>query len=147
MRSHLYKNLIVLLTGTILCLPVTLSKVSFAKTPVSTKALITAQTATQTYRSGIEGIVIISPISPVEQIGVPNFRPYQATISVLNTAGETVTQFQSREDGLFRVELKPGIYILRPESESIYPRAEEQTVTVSKNKFTRVLISYDSGIR
>ena len=147
MRSYLDKNGTALLAASILFLPVILSGTVFAQIPASNNSPITKLSAKITYKSGIEGIVIISPVSPVERPGTINFRPFQADITVLNAAGETVTQFQSRTDGLFRVELKPGIYVLRPESSAIYPRAEEQTVTVSKNKFTRILINYDSGIR
>jgi hypothetical protein len=97
--------------------------------------------------SGIEGQVTIGPVSPVERLGIVNERPYQGTITVLNRAGQLVTQFQSDADGHFRVFLEPGTYILRPESPGSLPRADEQTVTVTDKNFTQVRITYDSGIR
>jgi hypothetical protein len=97
--------------------------------------------------SGIEGQVIIRPISPVERRGVTNFRPYSATMTVLDESGRPLTQFRSGEDGYFRVTLAPGTYTLRPESPDRYPRAAEQAVTVSEGEFTHVCITYDSGIR
>lgn len=147
MGSSLCKNGAALIAVSILLLPVISSKTVWAEKPVLAHKHKVDLVAQRTYSSGIEGIVIISPISPVERPGTINFRPYLANITVLNATGEIVIQFQSRTDGVFRVELKPGIYVLRPESNGVYPRAEEHTVTVSKNKFTRILINYDSGIR
>jgi len=101
----------------------------------------------QGQNSGIEGQVSFGPISPVAQPGVDNYRPYQATITVLNENGQVVTQFQSNADGKFRVSLKAGKYILRPEAPGPRPSAAKQFVTVSEGKFTQVHINYDSGIR
>jgi len=102
-------------------------------------------------RSGIEGQIIISPISPpispIEQPEMANYRPYQATVSVMDQRGQTVTQFQSDLNGRFRLPLEPGNYTLRPESPGPLPYAAEQAVTVSEGQFTEVLITYDSGIR
>jgi hypothetical protein len=97
--------------------------------------------------SGIEGQVIIRPLSPIERPGMVNYRAYHATVTVLNEKGEIVTNFQSGPDGQFRVNLPPGTYILRPESSRSIPRAPKQTVTVSADTFTEVRITYDSGIR
>jgi hypothetical protein len=97
--------------------------------------------------SGIEGQVIIRPLSPIERPGVINYRPYQATVTILDEKGGVVTEFQTGADGRFRVNLKPGEYVLRPESSRSRPRAPKQTVIVSKKKFTDVRITYDSGIR
>lgn len=128
----------------ILLLPSVLPKSTLAQTPAPINSSIHNS---HTKGSGIEGIVIISPISPIERPGVINYRPYEATITVLDEKGKTVTQFQSGPDGTFRVKLKPGIYTLRPESEINYPRAEEQKITVSKKEFTQIKINYNSGIR
>lgn len=97
--------------------------------------------------AGIEGEVLFGPISPIERPGVLNYRPYQATISVLDQNGQVITKFQSGLDGHFRISLEPGTYILRPESARSLPHAPKQTVTVSENKFKQVRITYDSGIR
>jgi hypothetical protein len=74
-------------------------------------------------------------------------RPYQASINVLNAQSETVGRIQSDTSGYFQKNLKPGTYILRPESSSVPPYAVEQTVTVKENQMTKVTINYDSGIR
>ncbi len=97
--------------------------------------------------SGIEGQVSFGPISPLTRPGMLNYRPYQATITVLDEEGRTVTQFQSDEDGHFRIILEPGRYTFHPESPGTHPRAAKQTIRVSEGKFTQVRINYDSGIR
>ncbi|WP_440962996.1 hypothetical protein ACL58G_20665 [Massilia sp. GER05] len=97
--------------------------------------------------SGIDGEVILRPVSPVEWPGMVNQRPYQALIAVADGAGRRVAEVRSDSDGRFHIVLEPGTYVVQPESEAIYPQAPAQTVTVGKDQFTPVRIIYDSGIR
>ncbi len=107
-----------------------------------------ASSATNTTTSGIEGQVLIGPMCPVMQANIPcPDEPFQATIKVLDENRHKVTQFESDAQGNFKVGLKPGTYILAPESPNAMPRADEQTVTVIERQFVRVTIHYDSGIR
>src|SRR2546421_11375889 len=100
--------------------------------------LVTASEA-----SGIEGQVTIRPVRPVERKGVPNARPYQARITVLDPAGREVAAIDSDAEGKSRITLPPGTYVLRPEASGLYPRASEQRVEVGRNRATRVDIAYD----
>jgi Carboxypeptidase regulatory-like domain len=97
--------------------------------------------------SSIEGQVSIRPVRPVERKGVPNQRPYQARITVLDHSGSEVAVVDSDAEGKFRIALPPGTYVLRPESSGLYPRASEQRVEVGRNRVTQVEIVYDSGMR
>ena len=98
--------------------------------------------------SGIEGQVLIGPMCPVVQAGTPcPDQPYQATITVRDQNGKQVIQFQTDAQGNFRVGLKPGTYTLAPESPDGFTHAAEQIVTVTSGQFTRVSVTYDSGIR
>lgn len=97
--------------------------------------------------SGIDGEVILRPVSPVEWPGMVNHRPYEAIIGVENGAGRVVAEVRSDPDGRFRIILEPGTYVLRPASDAMYPQAPAQTVTVARDHFTPVRIVYDSGIR
>jgi len=97
--------------------------------------------------SGITGLVTIGPISPVEEPGVVNERPYSATIVVRTESGRKVAEVTSAEDGRFSVNLTPGDYVLEPQSGTTPPYAGPQTITVEAHRFTDVLVSYDSGIR
>ncbi len=98
-------------------------------------------------KSGIEGMVTLGPLSPVDRQGVSNERPYQATLVVKNKHGKTVATVQSGADGKFSVGLHPGDYHIIPQSQGKYPRAAEQDVTVRPREYTSVKIHYDTGIR
>lgn len=100
--------------------------------------------------SGIEVQVLIGPMCPVVQIGTdcPD-QPYQATLTVINSRGREVLQFETDESGRYRVYLEPGEYRLRPETPSGMPMpfAGEQAFSVEPFKFTQIVVQYDSGIR
>lgn len=99
--------------------------------------------------SGIEGMVTIGPMCPVEIEGQPcPDQPYQATIAIEDAGGDEVARVESGEDGRFRFNLSPGSYTLVPQSpESRLPYAGEQPVEVTAGRYTQVTIEYDSGIR
>ena len=98
--------------------------------------------------SGIEGQVLLGPMCPVVQQGqdCPD-QPYQATLTVTNLNGVQVAQFQSDEQGRFRVSLVPGEYILHPESPNGIPFAGDQSFTVETGRYVQITVLYDSGIR
>lgn len=98
--------------------------------------------------SGVEGQVFVGPACPVVQQGqeCPD-RPYQAVITVKSPSGARVVQFQTDENGEFHVPLAPGEYILQPESRDGITLANELTFSVLAGRFTRLIVTYDSGIR
>lgn len=98
--------------------------------------------------SGIEGMVTIGPMCPVVQEGVPcPDQPYQAMLTVQSTSGKKIKQFQTDEQGYFKVELAAGEYILHPESPNSLPFAADIPFTVREHQFTQLEVIYDSGIR
>jgi hypothetical protein len=98
--------------------------------------------------SGIEGQVLIGPMCPVVQDGQPcPDQPYQATLTVKNSSGIQIVQFQTDTQGHFQVPLVPGEYILHPESPNGIPFAGDQTFTVQTGGYTQLTVNYDSGIR
>lgn len=98
--------------------------------------------------SGIQGQVSIGPVCPAVQAGMDCAdKPYQASFTVLTSKGKEVTHFQSDTDGVFKIYLSPGDYILRPESPNFLPYADEQSFTVLSGQFTWLIVTYDSGIR
>ncbi len=98
--------------------------------------------------SGIEGQVFIGAACPGLEREGPECRdrPHQAAIAVLTDTGDLVTRVQSDEDGRFWVRLEPGMYVLRPEPSGLFSSADEQEVAVTRARFTRVRIRYDSGL-
>ena len=97
---------------------------------------------------GIEGIVLLGPQCPVQTLEDPcPDLPYEAWINVRSAAGESVTRIRSGEDGRFRIGLRPGQYVLNPESGDPFPVAGEQDVEVGAGAYVEVVISFDTGIR
>jgi hypothetical protein len=99
--------------------------------------------------SGIVGQVTIGPMCPVMQIGVPcPDKPYQAILTILTAASRSkVIQFKTDSNSGFQTALSPGEYILHPESPGVMPHAAEISFVVYAHQFTRVDVTYDSGIR
>jgi hypothetical protein len=100
--------------------------------------------------SGVRGRVFIGPLCPVVQEGVPcPDAPFEASIRIRRESGKAVKTVRSGKDGRFRVNLAPGRYVLEPLSpnEGAPPYAAPAAVRVRAHAFTRVTISYDSGIR
>ncbi|MCL4378107.1 MAG: hypothetical protein M1409_06980 [Actinobacteria bacterium] len=99
--------------------------------------------------SGIYGIITIGPIKPVEKVGEINYKPYKTTMLVKSENElKEITKFSSNDDGVFKVYLKPGSYILEPQkSTSSFPIAKPLKVEVKEDQFTEVNISFDTGIR
>ena len=97
---------------------------------------------------GIEGIALLGPLCPVqtEENPCPD-QPYEAWVQVQSASGLLVTRFRTGEDGRFRIGLRPGHYILVPESGDPFPIASEQAVDVALGLYTEVVISFDTGIR
>ena len=100
--------------------------------------------------SGITGKALVGPMCPVVREGeeCPD-QPFQATITVKSLEGRKIVQFQTDEQGNFKVPLAPGEYILHPETPEgrPLPFASEQQITVKPGEFTRITVMYDSGIR
>jgi hypothetical protein len=101
--------------------------------------------------SGVKGRVLIGPMCPVVQEGVPcPDAPFEATIKVRKvSSGKVVAKVRSGRDGRFRVNLGAGRYLLEPVSPNggAPPYAGPIEVRVRAHQFTRVTITYDSGIR
>lgn len=103
--------------------------------------------------TGIYGQILIDPNCPVVQSDDEDEcanKTYQATVVVKSQDGNAeITRFTSDIKGRFKFELKPGVYTLVPLSpdNALLPKGAPQQVTVKQNNYTKVVISYDSGIR
>lgn len=100
--------------------------------------------------SGIEGIVMVSPIRPgpiKKGSEVPNRGPLpNAVFSVANEKG-TVTSFTTDGEGRFRLSLSPGHYVVSP-AENLFPRpCGPFDIDVEPGKMTNVEWHCDSGMR
>lgn len=97
---------------------------------------------------GISGRVVLGPMCPVSYPGNPcPDQPYEAELHVLDSKGGAVTRIRSGADGTFRIGLRPGTYVLHPESGNPLPIAPDQTVVVPEGAYVSVTVSFDTGIR
>lgn len=101
--------------------------------------------------SGVDGLVTLSPICPVERIPPdPNCapKPYQIRIQITKADDVTFSQeITSGADGKIGVGLAPGTYQFNPVSVGILPRCNSATVVVKSGAWTTIDISCDTGIR
>jgi hypothetical protein len=98
--------------------------------------------------SGVEGQVLIGPMCPAVQVGQPcPDQPYQTKLTINGQDGKRITQVQTDQQGRFKISLKPGQYILHPESPNVMPFTAEQSFSVAAGQFTQITVNYDSGIR
>lgn len=117
-----------------------------SSTPQPTESAIVA--TSQSSNSGIEGTVTIGPMCAVVQENVPcPDQPFQATFTVFTNTGTKVTEFQTDEQGHFRISLASGDYVLHLESPKPMRVAADTQFNVAENEYTILDITYDSGIR
>jgi hypothetical protein len=102
---------------------------------------------------GIFGTVLLGPMCPViENPPDPKCadKPYQ-TLLVVTTPDDSrvIKKFRSNGNGMFRVNLAPGQYVIRSEAAagSLPYCSTSETIQVAANRYTEVVIHCDSGIR
>ena len=124
-----------------------LARSAYAIAVIAAVALIADSSAAR-IDSGIRGKVVYGPTCPVERPGESCERPYDAKLRIrLRSTKRVVATVRSGKDGRFRVRLRPGRYVVDPASGRPYPRAEPVAAVVHAHKFTRITVSFDSGIR
>jgi len=100
--------------------------------------------------SGIAGSVSLGPLCPVERPGMTCSKPIAATLLVMREDGTRAAEVRSADDGTFRVCLPPGNYDIAPQplkKDARLPRGMPERVVVDPHEVSRVLVSYDTGIR
>jgi hypothetical protein len=98
--------------------------------------------------SGIRGRAIIRSCGvPFSEQECANPPPYVGQINVLRTyRGPIVRTFRSDDGGRFVVRLEPGRYVLESQSGG-FPLLKPVEVVVREHAFTRLTLTFDSGIR
>jgi hypothetical protein len=99
--------------------------------------------------TGLTGVVVRGPVTPVCRVDVPCDAPFSATFNIERN-GRRVTQFQSDTAGQFTVFLEPGTYTVAPNSDApvMSPSSQTKSVTVADNgMLTVVRLTFDTGIR
>ena len=103
-------------------------------------------------KNGVEGTVLLGPTCPVMK-NPPDpkcaDRPYQTMLEVAYPDSPTsIAQFKSDVNGMFRVDLPVGSYVIHGAAGAArLPRCASTTITVTKNNYTSTTIFCDTGIR
>jgi len=98
--------------------------------------------------SGVRGQALYGPTCPVQRPGHTCVRPYAAWITIRREpTGNVVARVHAGADGRFTARLRAGHYLLVPRNGNPFPRAQSQSVSVHRHRFTSVTIHFDSGIR
>lgn len=101
--------------------------------------------------SGIRGTVLVGPTCPVERTPPdPNCADRSGAIDLMVTTlngDRTIETFRSNANGMFSLDVPPGIYLIRGASKNALPSCGATKVTVRADQYTEIDISCDSGIR
>jgi hypothetical protein len=100
--------------------------------------------------SGVQGQVLVGPMCPAAQEGVPcPDRPLEADLEVRNSGGRLVARARSESDGGYRIPLEAGAYVVTPLSPSPagMPFAAPVAIDIPASEWITLDIHYDSGIR
>jgi len=108
----------------------------------------TTPTPTPNDGSGIEGTISISPIQGgPERAGRSNSAPLSNTAFEIKQDGRSVSEFQTDEQGHFRVLLSPGRYAISRKNNQAIGSYGPFEVTVVAGKMSSVRWECDSGLR
>src|SRR5258708_31514783 len=92
--------------------------------------------------SEVHGQAVVSPSVQFDGTFIGG-TPVQTHVRVLTTKGKLVTSFVTGLDGAFTVMLKPGDYVLVPDSPANpYWQPIQTAVQVTTGEFTTIIIGY-----
>ena len=101
-----------------------------------------------TLTTGLTGVVVRGPVTPVCQVQTPCELPFAATFSVEESA-RRVAEFRSDADGRFTVLLPQGVYRIVPAADApiLSPQSQIKMVDVQPTGLTEVRLEFDTGLR
>jgi hypothetical protein len=98
------------------------------------------------FGSGITGLAVRGPITPVCRVDVPCDAPAaEIVITVLDENGGEVAQVMTDDQGRFQADLPAGIYKLS--APGGIGKTVSSPITVQDGKFTDASLFIDTGIR
>jgi hypothetical protein len=105
-------------------------------------ALLAAPSARATATTGLHGIVLRGPVTPVCVAEQPCYEPAVGAVLTFSRAGTVIARARVGSGGRYRVVLKPGLYTVRASH-----RIDPTTARVRSGRMTRLDFSIDTGIR
>jgi Carboxypeptidase regulatory-like domain len=112
-------------------------------------SLIAQTQPTPDARTGIEGVITVSPVhGGPTRLGVSNSRPLANTVFIIENEKGSVRSFTTDNQGQFRVSLPPGHYTVAiKERKSKIGRYGPFDVDVVAGQMTKVEWQCDTGMR
>jgi hypothetical protein len=100
--------------------------------------------------TGLDGWILVGPSrpGPTRDVVSDRGRPLVGLFHV-ERGEETVTEFETDDEGHFRIALEPGAYEIVPDPTvlEILPRRQRREATVPAEGFGEVTLRFDSGLR
>jgi hypothetical protein len=97
--------------------------------------------------SGLRGIVMRGPITPVCRVGVPCDEPAAGVVLVFSQSGRVVARTTTGRYGGYRLTLRPGRYGVTTARRTIGSGLTPRAVIVPRGRVARVDFDLDTGIR
>jgi hypothetical protein len=97
-------------------------------------------------RSGLYGVVMRGPITPVCRVDVPCDEPAAAT-TILFVRADRTARATTDANGRYRIRLAPGLYAVRTTRTGLGSLVEPRRVRVPRGRFARANLLIDTGIR
>lgn len=97
--------------------------------------------------SGLRGIVMRGPISPVCRIGVPCDERAAYVVLVFSQSGHVVARTTTGRYGGYRLTLRPGRYAVTTARRTIGSGLTPRSVVVPRGRVARIDFALDTGIR
>ena len=116
---------------------------AFALTALALAAPATPATSP----SGLRGIVMRGPITPVCRVGVPCDEPAADVVLVFSQSGRVVARTTTGRNGGYRLTLRPGRYGVRTAKRTLGSGLSPRIVVVPRCRVARVDFDLDTGIR
>jgi|SRR5437588_10500354 len=111
-------------------------------------AVVVSSAGAATSSSGLRGLVMRGPITPVCTAEQPCSEPAENVTLVFSRNGQVVRRAKTNDQGRYRVALVPGLYAVRlTKKPSVGRGLEPGRARVMRARFRRVDFSIDTGIR
>ncbi len=108
---------------------------------------IAAPAASSSGKSGLRGVVMRGPTSPVCRVDEPCEAPAANVVLVFKRNGHVVARTTTGPKGEYRVGLKLGRYVVTTATRTIGTGLTPRTVVVRRARFTRVDFHLDTGMQ
>lgn len=112
-----------------------------------TTLALAAPATPATIPSGLRGIVMRGPITPVCRVGVPCDEPAANVVLVFSKSGRVVARTTTARNGGYRLTLRPGRYGVTTARRTIGSGLTPRIVLVPRCRVARVNFKLDTGLR